>query len=233
MLVVMSKVSPDFNPRSPWGERPDSPDIYGKGQEFQSTLPVGGATIKKSFLRQMPRYFNPRSPWGERQSCSDCAKLVTSISIHAPRGGSDDSVVYQIAVTGISIHAPRGGSDKPFFQIFSIVGISIHAPRGGSDARWFSYKIYSFYFNPRSPWGERRGRDTASHNSRIFQSTLPVGGATQDIYHVNGILRFQSTLPVGGATTGYLAGSTAAKDFNPRSPWGERPFVIGRLTARL
>ena len=36
---------PDFNPRSPWGERLRQDMDTIVGMEFQSTLPVGGATI--------------------------------------------------------------------------------------------------------------------------------------------------------------------------------------------
>ena len=62
------------------------------------------------------------------------------------------------------------------------------------------------------------------HSLDIFQSTLPVRGATivggyGDLY----LWVFQSTLPVGGATTSILTSSVATKNFNPRSPCGERP----------
>ena len=53
---------------------------------------------------------------------------------------------------------PVGGR-HPFFPLFpSFISISIHAPRGGSDTRFFHYFLVSFQ----------------------FQSTLPVGGATQE-----------------------------------------------------
>ena len=60
--------------------------------KFQSTLPVGGATIRLPVSCRRTAYFNPRSPWGERQSAltRPCA---LSISIHAPRGGSDQGVL--------------------------------------------------------------------------------------------------------------------------------------------
>ena len=123
------------------------------------------------------------------------------------------------------------------------------------------------YFNPRSPWGERpgirviifaavvisihaprAGSDlflcTSGSSTLIFQSTLPVRGATTvpEIRQIAGL--FQSTLPVRGAT--FLsdrfcsiilisihaprAGNdrcreipgSAATYFNPRSPCGER-----------
>ena len=57
---------------------------------FQSTLPVGGATVIDYPLAW-------RRP----------------ISIHAPRGGSDGATPNIQIGTVISIHAPRGGSDLP------------------------------------------------------------------------------------------------------------------------
>ena len=63
---ILEDACNDFNPRSPWGERLC---LFAKdlqGYRFQSTLPVGGATV-------------------------DVVKsgLGGLISIHAPRGGSD------------------------------------------------------------------------------------------------------------------------------------------------
>ena len=56
------------------------------------------------------------------------------ISIHAPRGGSDNKCKKQADNVSISIHAPRGGSDYDFIKSgFANQIISIHAPRGGSD----------------------------------------------------------------------------------------------------
>ena len=148
-------------------------------------------------------YFNPRSPCGERRCKPAAYGVCCQISIHAPRVGSD--VFRKIGQTGhlhfnprspcgerlttgrkgkfkrlISIHAPRVGSDD-FAKWFSDAGsISIHAPRVGSDC------------------DEVLPGDTVS----IFQSTLPVWGATRLL-------------------TG-LEEST--ESFNPRSPCGERRY---------
>ena len=55
-----------FNPRSPWGERHlYSPD-WASPASFQSTLPVGGATVAGGLMTASTICFNPRSPWGER-----------------------------------------------------------------------------------------------------------------------------------------------------------------------
>ena len=82
-------IEEDFNPRSPWGERQQHGAADGVLLPFQSTLPVGGATLT----------------WMVGVSNG-------AISIHAPRGGSDISpLMPSAAASTISIHAPRGGSD--------------------------------------------------------------------------------------------------------------------------
>ena len=59
------------------------------------------------------------------------------------------------AWSGMSTRQYRSPS---FFRIS--LTISIHAPRGGSDSFAFTMASATFYFNPRSPWGERQeGRD--------------------------------------------------------------------------
>ena len=60
---------------------------------------------------------------------------------------------------------------------FAVI-ISIHAPRGGSDKAHPCPLLLVSNFNPRSPWGERRLRLSPFLATQIFQSTLPVGGAT-------------------------------------------------------
>ena len=129
--------------------------------------------------------------------------FTQSISIHAPRTGSDRSYEDDHAVDiRISIHAPRTGSDEKarlrqnvngLFQstlpargatrVNRIVRtadvISIHAPRTGSDV---SVTVFfadgENYFNPRSPHGERRFVDSLHKKPIPFQSTLPARGAT-------------------------------------------------------
>ena len=82
--------------------------------------------------------------------------MAKSISIHAPRVGSDTSRKGTTTGSPISIHAPRVGSDS----------IPATAVRSCSD------------FNPRSPCGERQHHTQAHPLHKQFQSTLPVWGAT-------------------------------------------------------
>ena len=104
-------VRKNFNPRSPCGERQTRPLMFHLRHAFQSTLPVWGATQPKD--------------WKNKKK---------TISIHAPRGGSDSKPFLSDSWITISIHAPRGGSDGGLFVGFNHqLTISIHAPRGGSD----------------------------------------------------------------------------------------------------
>ena len=191
--------------------------------EFQSTLPVRGATTTAAREEGSDPYFNPRSPYGERPGGAAGAVPSMLISIHAPRTGSDDNDGPQAFVAKISIHAPRTGSDPPCLDFADLLSISIHAPRTGSDGFSQDRKLkrsisihaprtgsdffplhkplVRVYFNPRSPYGERRRFPMISYRSLIFQSTLPVRGATTAYSLVCTAKEFQSTLPVRGATT--------------------------------
>ncbi len=57
----------DFNPRSPCGERLLRIVRIVFVPEFQSTLPMRGATRLFAYAKRGRRDFNPRSPCGERQ----------------------------------------------------------------------------------------------------------------------------------------------------------------------
>ena len=140
-------------------------------------------------------------PKGERQAGSCQPASTGGISIHAPRGGSDQSVTAgSNSDFTFQSTLPVGGATIPMRRPIIPTLISIHAPRGGSD--W------------RNRW------DTPAMS--LFQSTLPVGGATITLLELLRYLRFQSTLPVGGATRTRFCRSSTSFYFNPRSPWGER-----------
>ena len=99
-------------------------------------------------------------------------------------------------------------------------------------------------FNPRSPYGERLIVGQIAESNHLFQSTLPLRGATAIDIRVEREKKFQSTLPLRGATWclllleggitisihAPLTGSDTRREvrspvglhFNPRSPYGER-----------
>ena len=133
-------------------------------------------------------------------------KDINTISIHAPREGSDPVCRCCLEhVPKISIHAPREGSDdrhgpRPGLLIV----ISIHAPREGSDI--FLYKALSSFVP--------------------FLSTLPARGATRNGAWALWTSKFLSTLPARGATTCFGQCKAVPRHFYPRSPRGERHFFV-------
>ena len=148
---------------------------------FQSTLPVGGATGLCFVVRPLLSYFNPRSPWGERLDFYNPVFANLGISIHAPRGGSDITAeIFRVLKTNFNPRSPWG--ERPVFSrgCDQSIVISIHAPRGGSDYITFIKSWQTRNFNPRSPWGERLNCTGIHIQTRAFQSTLPVGGATPE-----------------------------------------------------
>ena len=145
----------NFNPRSPWGERRNIRIMEQEQCLFQSTLPVGGATSLALLGCGATLHFNPRSPWGERHGLAFICVSDFPISIHAPRGGSDEQ-----------------GNAQNFSG-----RISIHAPRGGSDPCSYGKQAADRYFNPRSPWGERLSRMDESSLSVDISIHAPRGGS--------------------------------------------------------
>ena len=169
----------NFNPRSPHGERQTGSENHLRDTTFQSTLPARGATganvgnmrTSKKFQSTLPargatrssgsprhsaRNFNPRSPHGERPEYDALTDEQRSISIHAPRTGSDDRHCRpRRPACPISIHAPRTGSDGHLNRVGLRLLISIHAPRTGSDGAGQRRHSQGADFNPRSPHGER------------------------------------------------------------------------------
>ena len=198
-----------FNPRSPHGERLVwTKAVVDAFVEFQSTLPARGATITARALA-----------------------LALSISIHAPRTGSDIRGQTATVSPYISIHAPRTGSDPAQFRAGcpalhfnprsphgerrtgqrhtgQLRPISIHAPRTGSDiSEQCAIASLHVDFNPRSPHGERL------HMSRPYQAVRAIS------IHA----------PRTGSDPARCPRRTPSGNFNPRSPHGERRRWAARV----
>ena len=214
----------DFNPRSPHGERPPAPartqaivqisthaPRTGSDKEraflrtastvFQPTLPARGATAATIELCALHRNFNPRSPHGERHTQSTRIPMPIVISTHAPRTGSDFC---------------RFRAD--FFK----GNFNPRSPHGERLVSAMSALQSRTDFNPRSPHGERRSWQAIRKRLQAFQPTLPARGATDGKELFVCCDGFQPTLPARGATGKERARYTVLRNFNPRSPHGER-----------
>ena len=145
-----------FNPRSPWGERQPAAILYLGSPKFQSTLPVGGATPGNlgSFFGDP---FQSTLPVGGATYQMQGTNNGTVISIHAPRGGSDDA----------SVQRPEYLGD-----------FNPRSPWGERHSRRLGWAWSSSFQSTLPVGGATRltRKELAQHAA--FQSTLPVGGAT-------------------------------------------------------
>ena len=125
-----------FNPHSPCGERHLAQHIYPDRRQFQSTLPMRGATVH----------------------ASDRA-IDLIISIHTPHAGSDSITVPTTIKGGISIHTPHAGSDQQLpGSRAGHCAFQSTLPMRGATFRLGSAQGHPQDFNPHSPCGERRIR---------------------------------------------------------------------------
>ncbi len=156
---------------------------------------------------------------------SSCV-LPSDISIHAPRGGSDD-ILELVDLDRIVFQStlPVGGATDVFEPLPIPKAISIHAPRGGSD-QTPRKSLLTQQFQSTLPVGGATVRRTKiKPYKKEFQSTLPVGGATYAGQQAGVVVQFQSTLPVGGAT------STLSRDL--QSSQFQSTLPVGGATQRL
>ncbi len=236
-----------FNPRSPDGERRTSSADLTSGEQFQSTLPGWGATTIPitatalyTFQSTLPgwgatcipcpasgsaRYFNPRSPDGERHDGLNGNVWLHRISIHAPRMGSDYSLIPVCpCCRDFNPRSPDGERPSTSPRRPHIIWISIHAPRMGSDGRPECHNAIKFI----SIHAPRMGSDPSRKPNRDRATQISIhaprmGSDAQVALEGIEIVAFQSTLPGWGATLPFRAGCTMGLNFNPRSPDGERP----------
>ena len=89
------------------------------------------------------------------------------------------------------------------------IDISIHAPHVGSDNTLGAKGMALADFNPRSPCGERRRRRQGCKTFSHFNPRSPCGERQLYQYVKEGLLVFQSTLPMRGATEVNLFGKHA------------------------
>ena len=147
--------------------------------------------------------FNPRSPCGERR---------LKVGNH-PRFQAFQSTL------------PVWGATELVDAMASMVeDISIHAPRVGSDTDGSHCGGFHLNFNPRSPCGERQHPFAPLRSPSVFQSTLPVWGATVDLFWVYSYSPISIHAPRVGSDWRWGGRGPVTSYFNPRSPCGERRF---------
>ena len=219
----------NFNPRSPCGERLERVFYIISLTRISIHAPRAGSDIRTVCHRRVSAGFQSTLP--VRGATIDQDKFVSStiISIHAPRAGSDIyTLTPDIWATRISIHAPRAGSDWVALLYSPLSGyFNPRSPCGERRIADLDRRTRQSHFNPRSPCGERRNHLLSFQSWLHISIHAPRAGSDSEIYaRQDGEGVFQSTLPVRGATGSNSSAETCAIYFNPRSPCGERPDFI-------
>ena len=129
----------------------------------------------------------------------------------------------------ISIHAPREGSDVEGKARATERLISIHAPREGGDCGFLKSPVYSLIFQSTPPARGATSRQFIKQADYFtFQSTPPArGGDPVLLSHLWDSYKFQSTPPARGATRAASCRLARALDFNPRPPRGGATLRVG------
>ena len=189
-------------------------------------LPVRGATGKgQEAFRVGHEDFNPCSPCGERRSRTFESVLDPVFQSMLPVRGATTSISELPLILGISIHAPRAGSDlrPPPCCAGRDPNFNPCSPCGERLVQ-VSYQIVAvFDFNPCSPCGERPDVPGWDGSAQIFQSMLPVRGATSVPVHLLPMPVISIHAPRAGSDRFRTSSMALTPDFNPCSPCGERP----------
>ena len=78
--------SNDFNPRSPWGERPGLINKHTHRSHISIHAPRGGSDQQMCDYITLALHFNPRSPWGERPAVQSYLQVLRYFNPRSPWG---------------------------------------------------------------------------------------------------------------------------------------------------
>ena len=214
---------PDFNPRSPHGERRRPLYSFACSYLFQSTLPARGATCSCRCCFARAYLFQSTLPARGATVPDSTALNVVTISIHAPRTGSDSPIssdkianlhfnprsphgerlprdAFRLAFRAFQSTLPaRGATALTICPVCNAVIFQSTLPARGATA-WHNTLYGSCGISIHAP---RTGSDATNRWYMYcgeFQSTLPARGATSTSQFMSNSFPFQSTLPARGAT---------------------------------
>ena len=146
-----------FNPRSPCGERHHMTALQDFCYEFQSTLPVWGATDLMGLDTDFIRFQSTLPVWGATPCRYDDERIAR-----------------------ISIHAPRVGSDRIIrMAICTCVSFQSTLPVWGATAAFGAVHGANKFQSTLPVWGATSVQKRMALATWRFQSTLPVWGATR------------------------------------------------------
>ena len=151
------------------------------------------------------------------------------ISIHALRGEGDAGAAAFISYSQrISIHALRGEGDSGNILWASCYrNFNPRPPWGGRPFASSLSGCRMLHFNPRPPWGGRRRSSlSACAAFRISIHALRGEGDGAALLRHEGGLNISIHALRGEGDMKAIICETKERHFNPRPPWGGRPYVF-------
>ena len=124
---------------------------------------------------------------------------------------------------------PLRGATRVGFASWTPPKFQSTLPLRGATTVWTSCAGTRSNFNPHSPCGERPSKKEEKYEIMGISIHTPLAGS--DRHEHRSELRerlFQSTLPLRGATGFRHPSIELSTDFNPHSPCGERPILSDR-----
>ena len=153
---------------------------------------------------------------------SASTEQASTISIHAPLTGSDFIIgEFDIRSNYFNPRSPYGERLSTGLEAVCDAHFNPRSPYGERQIGGVLW-LGLFYFNPRSPYGERLIAKRFAEALRKFQSTLPLRGATACDKTLKSSLTISIHAPLTGSDPALSSAGPSMRNFNPRSPYGER-----------
>ena len=212
----------NFNPRSPHGERQDG-RIHQRGRgKFQSTLPARGATCFVQDSCTPALYFNPRSPHGERRLLQGRENYRLYFNPRSPHGERRTKHFYNEGGSRFQSTLPARGATILKASYLSRCTFQSTLPARGATTGVKSNPTGGTYFNPRSPHGERHFWKMAMLTWHISIHAPRTGSDAPGFVFqkAGGLISIHA--PRTGSDGGTGNELRDHRNFNPRSPHGER-----------
>ena len=169
-----------FNPRPPWGKRPDKPKTPAPAKQFQSAISTWKATTDKLIVYD-EAYMISIHALREESDLATCSVEVDQVNFNPrpPRGErptviAANNQLHEFQSTPSARRATAAAELRQNRQT-----ISIHALREESDDQINGSQLAHNHFNPRPPRGERQRTKVWEKATVQFQSTPSARRATR------------------------------------------------------
>ena len=198
----------DFYPRSPCGERRNSPHIPRKSQKFLSTLSLRRATLRIAGIS------------------ASSAPFLSTLSLR--RATSRSSSIYWQKESFLSTLSLRRATSSEKTLKRKGQNFYPRSPCGERPSKCAPISSSNSNFYPRSPCGERRKQITPRQITRRFLSTLSLRRATMPFFREGYKIKISIHALLAESDDSRRKAVLARDDFYPRSPCGERHLQVHR-----